>query len=158
MADIPSSLYYLNLLRLWQWRLPSILSFLRLMHLHSWHRDLERTRFQGNTYSYAQLSSWWKITSLLPCSFLVLFLCIFRLLSTIVVLLGHGLLVLWFLSLCMQVFASIFLANDFGLLSRKLVCIIPCWDNNLWLIQDTNTKHVYTYLCIYFQVLSLIAD
>src|SRR6218665_1774688 len=54
----------------------------------------------------------------------------------------------------MQVFVSIFLANVFGLLSRKLVCIIPCCDNNFWLIQDTY-PHTYTYIFVHLlQVLS----
>src|SRR6218665_3517921 len=46
----------------------------------------------------------------------------------------------------MQVFASIFLGNVFGLLSRQLVCIFPCCDNNFWLIQDTY-PHAYIYIC-----------
>jgi len=47
LADIPSSLYYLNLFHLWQWsfHVPYILLFLILMSLR---RDFKRrpTRFQ----------------------------------------------------------------------------------------------------------------
>ena len=64
LADISSSLYYLNLFHLWQWsfHVPYILLFLILMCLR---RNFKRrpTRFQRvliiscNTYSYAKLSS-----------------------------------------------------------------------------------------------------